>query len=306
MMNRFITIVFLLVLPSRLLGQMLPLSDHYLYNSLSINPAFAGCHEALSATISYRNQWVGFTDSPKSRILSVHSPVYNDRLGLGVFIENTSIGIFSQTNVMANYAYRMEVYNGKLAMGLGVGLSSYNIAWNKLLAADPDDDLLVNNPASAVLPNFSAGVYYYSEKYFFGISMPLFISHKVNPETGKYMIKNDFSRYNYFFTGGYELNLGNQITMLPSILLKYHSGNPVQLDYNAQLNLKDKVWVGLGYRNRDILVGLLQVQLNYQIRMAYSYNYNVGEIGKYLNGSHEFLLSYVFKYERKVVGPRHF
>lgn len=305
-MNRLLTIVFLLVFPIKILGQMLPISDHYLYNSLSINPAFAGSHEALSATISYRNQWVGFTDSPKSRILSVHSPVFHDRLGLGVLVENNSIGIFSQTNMMANYAYRMEVHNGKLAMGLGVGITSYNIDWNNLLAADSDDELLVNNPASALLPNFSVGVYYYSKKYFFGISLPLFISHKINNETGKYRLKNDFSRYNYFLTGGYEMKLGNQISILPSVLVKYHSGNPVQFDYNAQLNFKDRIWVGLGYRNRDMLVGLLQVQLNYQIRMAYSHNYNIGEIGKYLNGSHEFLISYVFSYERKVVGPRHF
>jgi type IX secretion system PorP/SprF family membrane protein len=305
-MNRFITGILIFVLPLKLLGQMLPLSDHYVYNSLSINPAFAGCHEALSATISYRNQWLGFTDSPKSSILSVHSPVNKDKIGLGVFIENNSIGIFSQTNIMANYAYRMEVHNGKLAMGLGVGITSYNIGWNKLQAVDPDDQLLVNNPASAVVPDFSAGVYYYSKKYFLGISLPLFISHKINSNTGKYSIKNDFSNYNYFFTGGYEMNLGNQISILPSVLVKYHSGNPVQLDYNAQLNLKDRIWVGLGYRNRDMLVGLLQVQLNYQIRMAYSHNYNIGEIGRYMNGSHEFLLSYVFSYERKVIGPRHF
>jgi type IX secretion system PorP/SprF family membrane protein len=305
-MNSLIAAIFILALSLNLSGQMLPLSDHYIYNSLSINPAFAGCHEALSATISYRNQWIGFTDSPKSKTLSVHSPVYNDRMGLGVLFENNSIGIFSQTNMMANYAYRRELHNGKLAMGLGFGITSYNMAWDKLLAADSDDDLLINNPVRAVLPNFSAGVYYYSKKYFIGFSLPLFISHKLNPDTNKYRMRNDFSRYNYFFTGGYEMNMGNQISILPSVLLKYHSGNPVQLDYNAQLNLKDRVWVGFGYRNRDMLVGLLQVQLNYQIRMAYSHNYNIGEIGSYLNGSHEFLLSYVFSYERKVVGPRHF
>lgn len=305
-MNRFITIVFLLVFPMRILGQMLPLSDHYLYNSLSINPAFAGCHEALSATISYRAQWLGFTDSPKSRTLSIHSPVYNDRMGLGVFIENNSIGIFSQTNFMANYAYRREMHNGILAMGLGFGLTAYNSNWDNLLAADPDDELLINNPLTSLLPNFSAGVYYYTKTYYFGFSMPLFISHEINPDTGKYRMKNDFSRYNYFLTGGYEMKLGNQITFLPSVLVKYHSGNPVQVDYNGQFGLKDKIWVGFGYRNRDMLVGLLQVQLNYQLRLAYSHNYHRGNIGKYLNGSHEVLLSYVFSYERKVAGPRHF
>ena len=83
-MNRFILSILAVLFPLQLLGQMFPLSDHYVYNTLAINPAFAGCHDALSATISYRNQWVGFKDAPKSSMLSVHAPVYNDRIGLGI------------------------------------------------------------------------------------------------------------------------------------------------------------------------------------------------------------------------------
>jgi len=138
-MNRFILSILTVLFPLQLLGQMFPLSDHYLYNALAINPAFAGCQDALSATISYRNQWVGFKDAPKNQILSVHTPVYNDRIGLGLLVEKNSIGIFEETSFIANYAYRMELRDGKLALGLGFGVTLNNIAWNELVAADPND-----------------------------------------------------------------------------------------------------------------------------------------------------------------------
>jgi len=305
-MSRFILSILVVLLPLQLMGQMFPLSDHYVVNALAINPAFAGCQDALSATISYRDQWVGYKDSPKSYILSVHTPVYNDRVGLGLLIEKNSIGIFKETSFLGNYAYRMELRDGKLALGLGFGVTIYNIAWNELVAADANDVQLMNNSKSSVLPTFSLGTYYYTKKYFIGISIPLFLSHQIDKSTGKYKIGSNFSGSNYFLTGGYEMRISPQVKFLPSLIIKYHPKNAIQIDYNAQINLKDRIWMGIGYRNRNMLVGMLQYQLNYQIRMAYSYDYNFGSIGKYMNGSHEIVLNYVFKYSRNVMGPRQF
>jgi type IX secretion system PorP/SprF family membrane protein len=305
-MNRFILSILAVSFPLQLLGQMFPLSDHYVYDALGINPAFAGCHDALSGTISYRNQWVGFKDAPKSYMLSIHTPVDNDRIGLGLLIEKNSIGIFKETSFMGNYAYRMELRDGKLALGLGFGVTVYNIAWNELDATDADDIQLMNTPTSAVLPSFSLGTYYYTKKYFIGISLPLFLSHELDNSTGNYKISNNFSGCNYFFTGGYEVGISPQVKLLPSLLIKYHPNNVIQIDYNAQINLKDRIWLGIGYRSRDMLVGMLQCQLNYQLRLAYSYDFDLGSIERYENGSHEIVLNYLFRYERKVMGPRQF
>jgi type IX secretion system PorP/SprF family membrane protein len=305
-MNRFILSILAVLFPLQLLGQMFPLSDHYVFNTLVINPAFAGCNEALSATISYRNQWVGFKDAPKSYMLSVHTPVHNDRIGLGLLIENNSIGIFKETSFVGNYAYRMEIRDGKLALGLGFGVTVYDIAWNELKATDPDDVQLMNNSTSAILPTFSLGMYYYTKKYFIGISMPMFLSHELDKSTGKYKIGNNFLGCNYFLSGGYDFTISPKIKILPSLLIKYHPHNAIQVDYNAQINLKDRIWIGIGYRNRNMLVGMLQCKLTYQLRMAYSCDFNIGGIGRYVNGSHEISLNYVLRYARKVIGPRQF
>ena len=200
----------------------------------------------------------------------------------------------------------MELRDGKLALGLGFGVTIYNIAWNELVAADANDVQLMNNSKSSVLPTFSLGTYYYTKKYFIGISIPLFLSHQIDKSTGKYKIGSNFSGSNYFLTGGYEMRISPQVKFLPSLIIKYHPKNAIQIDYNAQLSLKDRIWMGIGYRNRNMLVGMLQYQLNYQIRMAYSYDYNFGSIGEYMNGSHEIVLNYVFKYSRNVMGPRQF
>ncbi len=305
-MNRFFMGILLILLSFQLLGQMFPLSDNYVDNTLAINPAFAGCHDALSATISYRNQWVGFDDAPKSYTLSVHTPIDNNRIGLGLLIEKNSIGIYKETSFMGNYTYRRELYNGILALGLGFGVTVYNIAWNELSATDADDMQLMNNNSSTVLPAFSLGTYYYTQKYFIGISLPMFLSHEMDQNTGNYRIKNNFSEYNYFFSGGYEVGISPDIKLLPSLLIKYHPDINIQIDYNAMIKLKDRICMGIGYRNKDMLVGMVQCQLNYQLRMAYSYDFDFSSIGKYKNGSHEIALNYVFSYERKVMGPRQF
>lgn len=305
-MNRFILSILTLLFPLQLVGQMFPISDQYLTNTLAINPAFAGCHDALSATVLYRNQWVGFKDAPKNLGVSFHTPFYNDRIGLGLLIEKSSIGIYNETGFMGNYAYRMELRNGKLALGLGVGATIYNVAWNDLQATDEGDGQLMTYPKSSVLPDFSLGAYYYTQKYFIGISIPKFLSHELDKNSGNYRIKNRFSDYNYFLTGGYFMNLSTQIKLLPSLLIKYHPGHVPQVDYNAQIILKDRIWLGIGYRARKMLVGMLQCQLNYQLRMAYSYDFDLGPVRKYSDGSHEIILNYVFSYSRKVIGPRQF
>lgn len=305
-MNRFLLSILTLLFPLQLMGQMFPLSDRYAYNALAINPAFAGSHDALSATVLYRNQWVGFRDAPKGCILSVHAPVNSDRVGVGLLIEKNSIGIFNETSIVGNYAYRLDLPQGKLALGLGFGATVYNVAWNELQIADADDSQLMNNPTSAILPDFSLGTYYYTPKYFIGISIPLFLSHEPEPGTGKYRTRNNFSKYNYFLTGGYEVGINRQVKFLPSLLVRYNRYNVIQVDFNAQLNLNNRIWVGVGYRNPDKLVGMVQFQLNHQLRLAYSYDFDLGRIGRYTKGSQEIGLSYLFSYTRKVKGPRQF
>lgn len=306
-MKRIRILILIVFSPIMAYGQMFPLSDHYLIDALDINPAFAGCHDALSASSVFRDQWVGFRDAPKSYLLSVHGPVKTDRVGLGMTVSRNSYGIYRETNLLGNYAYRMELENGKLALGLGFGLSVYNIAWKDLVAADQGDTELENlSINTSVLPAFSIGAYYYSADYYIGLSVPLLLSHESDKTTGKYRLSNNLSGSNYFITIGYEAHFNRFLSLMPSLLIKYHPGNKAQIDMNALVNVKDKLWVGGGYRTGKTIAALLQCQLNYQIRLGYTYDYTFGNLGKYINGSHEVSLNYRFRYKMMVPGPRHF
>jgi len=304
--NRFILYIIALSFPLQLMGQMISLSDSYLYNAHAINPAFTGSQDALSATMVYRNQWVGFEGAPKNQLLSIHAPLLNDRIGVGLLIDNQSIGIFNRTAILGNYAYRIQLQSGILAMGLGFGVSIYNNAWNELEVSDETDENLLNNPTTAFIPALSFGTYYYTRKYYIGFSLPFYLSDNMNQYAGEYKFRPDLSEYNYFLTGGYQLEINSDVKLLPSLLVRYQPKNDLQIDWNFQVSLKEMIWLGMGYRNKNMLIGTFQCQINYQIRVAYSYEFIVGNIGRYLNGSHEVGLNYIFRYKRSVKGPRKF
>jgi type IX secretion system PorP/SprF family membrane protein len=306
MMNRIIAGILILFFPLRLAGQLFTLTDQYKNNTLAINPAFSGCNDALSLTAIHRNQWTGFEGSPVISTISAHTPLHKDRIGLGLMVSDGSYGIFRETVITGNYAFRMEMSRGVLALGLGFGATLSNAAWNKLHPYDQGDQLLLNNPVFAVLPDVSIGAYYKSKRFFAGFSMPMMLSHEFDYTTGKYNIVNDFSRYSYFIEAGYYLKICNGVDLLPSVLINYETGKTPVLNYNAELVFKDVFRIGGGYREKDIVMGLMQINLGRQIMLAYSYDINLRTTSGYTDGTHEFALNYTFIYSRKALGPRQF
>lgn len=305
-MRILFSIIYIYLLPLYIWGQLSTISDHYVHNSLAINPAYSGSQEALSTTILHRRYWFGFKGSPTTMSLSVHTPLKNERIGLGLLLLNDKIGINKETSFIGNYAYRIDLGYGKLAFGLGFGMTFFSAAWNDLAAHDPDDILLTNNSSFGVIPDFSIGIYYTTKKYFMGLSLPLFLSHEYDPKSNKYTITNYYKEYNYFYNAGYIFDINQDIKFFPSLLVKYHKGNTTQIDFNSQIILKDKVWFGATYRSKNVLIGMFQYQVNNQLRIAYSYDFSIGKKGQYMNNSHEIMLNYIFKYIAKVAGPRQF
>lgn len=304
-MYKLLILLIVILMPETLPGQMYNLPNQFQFNLLSVNPAYAGSDNAISATINYRNQWTGFDDAPKNSLLAIHSPLNGGRIGVGLQIENQSLGIYKTSNFVGNYAYRTAVKGGTLALGLGFGVTVTSAKWNTLQAIHNHDLLLPVHPSSAVMPLFSFGMYYYSRKYYVGISLPSFLSY-VEGEDGAYKPKNDIAAYNYFLNGGFNVDLNADFNFRTSALIGYRSGYSTQIYLNSMLGYKEKVWVGLGYRTRNVIFGMLQCQLNYQLRLAYSYDFSYGGLGEYLNGSHEIGLNYVFRYSRKMLSPRSF
>lgn len=286
--------------------QLQPMLDQYLLNGLAINPAYAGSQEALNIGLYARNQWVGFEGAPSNVTFTLHTPIRDKRVNLGLLVMNDKIGSRTETGFLINYAYRIEMGAGKLSFGLAAGPTMLSTDKTKLHSVDQGDELLMNPGVRALMPEFSFGLYYYSQKFFTGLSMPLFLMHPFAETTGKYRISIDPLAMNYLFTAGYVFTLSDNFELLPSLLFKTNPANSTQLDLNCNVIFREKVWFGTSLRTTRNMTLLLQYQVNRQFRIAYSYGYEFSELSNYQKGSHEVMLIYNFRYLLDVISPKYF
>ena len=283
------------------IAQNFSVFSQYVNNGLLLSPAYTGSREVLSMNLMYRNQWVGFEGAPVYQTFSVHAPLKASKIALGLLVLNENEGAYHNTQVYFNYAYRMLLGNGKLSMGLRVGIDygSYNL--KNIYLNDQDDNQFSNKTNSVLRPNMGAGIYYYNNKAFAGFSIPYLLSYKT---AGVYYnIKN----YTYLITAGYLLDFSRDFKLKPSALLKYNSYLNQQLDLNLNaILLNNKLWLGVAYRMNEAYTAMLEVQLNPQFRVGYTFEYSARNISQFNNTSHEIGLRYEFSYKIKAFNPRYF
>ncbi len=304
-MRYLLALIIIIGFSVRSKGQLFSISDHYAYGSLAINPAFAGSRGALYSAIMYRKYNIGFEGTPETMSFLLHAPLKQKKIGLGLVVMRDVIGVTEDTKIELCYAYRINMGRGSLSMGLGVGLAYSKSLWNRLDALDAGDEQLYNNYSSGLLPNFNGGIYYSTPSFFMGLSIPVFMKYEFDATEEKYDNTTQWLENFYFFNMGYILTLHPDFKLCPAVLYKY-SKDISQFDLNLQVVLKNKIWLGTAYRSQDIMVGMLQYQVNHQLRVAYSYDFIIGDKAEYKYNSYEIMLSYIFNYQAKVSGPRNF
>lgn len=300
----WLLLIAFLFLVNSSMAQLYPVSSQYIYHGIVINPAESGKDGALSMSLGYRNQWLGFEGSPKTISASVHAPLGNDKVGLGLLILSDSYGIISHTNFRGNYAYRIEMGNGILAFGLSASIIRMDVSPSKLIAEDPDDDFFNYLAESTTQPNFGAGIYYRANNYFVGFSVPQLLAENRNISSVSNNSISDHSGYSYFGYGGYQIRFHPHFSFEPSMLVRYFKGNALQFDITPQLGISDKIWIGANYRTEGAMTALLRCKIDHQISLGYSYDFEIGNKQRYLNNSHEIMLKYILKYKTQVVSPR--
>lgn len=305
-MKKILQTVLLLLIPFSVFGQLTPITDHYILNPLSLNPASAGSSGMLNVAAFYRRQWVGITGAPVTMTLTADAPLKDNRIGLGLVIVNDKIGVTKETQIITNYAYRLNVGKGNLAFGLGAGLISTNTAWSDLVVQDEGDEYYLIDSKPFVVPHMSFGTYYTLEKFFAGISVPKIFSYKYDFDKNRYQLVNDMALFNYMFTTGYTFKLSHDFAVLPSTLLSYRQSEPLLFDLSVQAIYSDRYWVGLTYRSSKSFTALFQFQLNSQLKIAYSYDYDTSKLGNYSSGSHEIMLRFEFRRKFSAVSPLNF
>ncbi|HDZ42137.1 MAG TPA: type IX secretion system membrane protein PorP/SprF [Bacteroidetes bacterium] len=304
-----ITFSLLLVLSGIAAGQADPINNQYVLNPVSINPAFAGGRGALNLFTFYGKQWIGIDGSPSTIAISADAPFADQKIGLGLMIVSDKIGVTRENQFTTSYAYRMQTEKGILSFGLGAGITLTNTAFSDLIVLDPGDEIHLVDTRTFAVPNFSFGTHYSYNNYFVGFSIPRLLNYSFDLAKNKYILDNKTSSYSYLLNTGYIFDAGNNVKVFPSVLLRYNSiPSPLkfQLDVNTHLCLFDRFWLGASYRNKRNFATMFQFAPNEQLRIAYSYNFETSQLGKYSNGSHEVMLRYVFKYSIEAVNPLNF
>jgi type IX secretion system PorP/SprF family membrane protein len=303
MINKILKSAICFLVPLSLWGQVPPISDQYILNPLSINPAYAGGRGTLNIAAFYRRQWIGITGAPETMSLAIDGPLTDGKLGLGFTIMNDKIGVTKETAISSKYSYNIDLGGGNLSMGLGAGIITTNTAWSDLVVLDPGDEFYLIDSRVFVVPDFSFGLYYLFDNFFAGFSVPRLLSYQFNFDKNRFSIRSDPARYYYLISTGYRFSLTQKTQFLPSTLISFSPGEKVIMDINAHFSYDDKLWFGTSYRTNRSLAGLFQYAVNNQVKVGYSYYFDFNEIGSFSNGSHEIMLRYEFRYRIDVVNP---
>lgn len=303
-MKKLYPLLIVLFFATSVVAQQLPQFTQYMYNTISINPAYAGSRDGFSITALNRNQWAGVDGGPKTQTLSIHSPLRNDKVGLGLSVINDKTGYENYTYIYSDFSYRLD-FGGdlSLAMGLKGGFSYYNL--DEDLFDDPRilEDPFFNDNFNKWTPNVGVGFYLSSQNWYIGASAPKIFNNN----------NNDFQDYvaleqvHYYLTGGYVFDLSDNVKLRPTTLFKMTKGAPLSVDISATAIFNEKFYLGASYRIDDAVGGFLDVEILKGLRAGYAYEYSVSDLQPYTSGSHEILLIYEFRFKNtRYKSPRFF
>lgn len=292
-------------------AQQLPAYSHYMNNMLAVNPAYAGSRDALTVTALQRSQWIGFEGAPITQTLTLHTPLKNEHIGLGLSVLNDKIGPTNNTSAFAYYAFIMRLTSkSKLALGLSAGVNIYQANFDGLNLDEPFDPTFQYNINNYMKPNFGFGVYYSRERFYAGISVPYLIENNYaykKQENGTTLIGNE--QRHYYFIAGTMLRLTNSLDFKPTTLIKVTPAAPIQADLIASFVIMKKFLIGAMWRTGDAIGALVGLDITEQLHVGYSFDFSYGlKTSVYNKGSHEVLLRYdfVFSNKRQIHSPRYF
>ncbi|TDO04046.1 type IX secretion system membrane protein PorP/SprF [Sunxiuqinia elliptica] len=288
-------------------AQQDPMYTQYMNNILSVNPAYAGSGDVLSLMVMSRNQWVAFEGAPSTQSFVMHSPITRYHMGVGFSLLKDQLGPISQTGAYVDYSYSIDFDRGRyLSFGLKGGVNFYEAGLTDLETVDSNDPVFSNDVNRNFLPNVGVGLYYNSQRFVAGFSVPKLIRNDINSTdfSSEFVSKE---KIHLFFMAGYVFDINRILKFKPYFLTKYVQNAPVSVDLTAQFLFYEKLWLGAMYRVGDALGGMMQVQITNQLKVGYSYDITATDFGTYNNGTHEILVSYDFNFGRgKIMSPRYF
>ncbi|MBC2839148.1 type IX secretion system membrane protein PorP/SprF [Robiginitalea sp. SC105] len=286
----------------------------YMYNTMTVNPAYAGSRGQLSVAALYRSQWVGLEGAPKTFTLNMHSPIRNSRLGYGISVVNDNIGdgVVQETYVDGVISYTIDVSrDAKLSFGLKVGGNLLSLDFTGL-ARYQEETVDADNIDNRFTPNFGLGIYYHTDRFYAGVSAPNLLQSEHFDNSDQQGESDQFlsvDRVNFYMITGYVFDLNPNMKFKPALLTKVVSGAPLQLDLSGTFLFNEKFSFGAAYRWDAAVSGLIGFQLNEQLMIGLAYDRETTELGgtQFNDGSFELFVRWeLIRSFQRMISPRFF
>lgn len=294
-MKKILTTVAVCFIVGSAMAQQDPQFSQNMYNRLFPNPASAGSNDAICGSLIYRDQWDKFGGGPKTAVFAIDAPVELLHGGLGLSFLSDKPGFQNVINLKLAYAFRFNLGNGKMAIGLDGGLLQRGLDGDQFNPIDLNDPLVPTGNVSGSKFDLGAGLYYNSEKVYLGISG----SHLAEGAIDYGDFKTEVVRHIYFM-GGVNFDLTPNLSLRPSVFVKTDN-TETQLDINANLMIKNRFWIGGSYRLEDAIVAMAGFNITENLKVGYSFDVTTSDIKDYSNGTHEVMIGYCYKLKKKML-----
>jgi type IX secretion system PorP/SprF family membrane protein len=341
-MNKQCVVLGLLLLAGAYTGyaQQQPHYTQYIMNTFIINPAVAGIENYWDLKASHRHQWAGLNGSPVTTYLTLHGPLRKSdfprssptgltpqgenprgraywqdyvspppHAGVGLTILNDKTGALNRFSVSGTYAHHISIGpSTNLSGGISLGAQRISLDASKLQFQDPSDPVIASSSLiDRWRPDVSAGLMMYSSDYFIGLSAQNIVPVELGFDNGKVVGDSVYKSKlipHLFLSAGYRMWLNDDISMLPSVMIKYITAVPVSFDVNAKFQYRDVLWWGASYRYKDGIAAMLGVNINATFNIGYSYDYTTSALNAVSKGSHEIMLGVLLGNSYRDTCPR--
>jgi len=318
-------------------AQQKPQYTQYVFNNLLLNPAVTGIENYTDIKLGYRSQWTGLQGAPVTSYLTIDAPIGNNFIqgdatafpaeggenpssrlytqnymaaephhGIGFMIVSDQAGPITTTNIDATYAYHLGLTDRlNLAVGVAAGVNHISLNTSEITLETPLDPAIANGNNSQWTPDLSTGIWLYSSNYYFGASVQQLLPANLYFSTDHNSFDQSKTVPQYFVTGGIKLFLTDDITLLPTFLIKEINPVPLTFDINAKISFKDKLWIGASYRHGDSFGVLAGINISSFINIGYSYDITTSALNTVSNGTHEIVISLLLNNRYSVTCPQH-
>jgi type IX secretion system PorP/SprF family membrane protein len=283
----------------------------YMYNTVSVNPGYAGSRGHMSIAALYRAQWVGLDGAPKTQTLNIHSPLGYKGVGAGISVVNDQIGPTSETYFDLDFSYTVQTsQDARLSFGLKASAHLLDIRFSELnqdlTSPGGPDPTLQQDIQNRFSPNIGAGVYYHTDRFYAGLSVPRILETTHFDESSLSTAREEL---NFYFITGYVMDMSAFWKFKPALLTKVVRGAPLQLDLSANFMYNDKFILGAAYRWDAAFSGMAGFQISPSFLLGIAYDREITELGNaaFNDGSFEVILRYDFiRVQGNLKSPRFF